>query len=77
MEGRKDVAEGLRPKGDLLRRLAPSASPTELTTENLFYTILQPSCTPERTRTSGLRFRKPLLYPAELRARLELLEHQV
>ena len=25
--------------------------------------------TPERTRTSDLRFRKPALYPAELRAR--------
>ena len=29
--------------------------------------ILQ-ATTPERTRTSGLRFRKPALYPAELRA---------
>ena len=39
--------------------------------------ILESTRTPERTRTSGLRFRKPLLYPAELRAHLELFEHQV
>ena len=30
---------------------------------------------PERTRTSDLRFRKPLLYPAELRDRRETLCH--
>jgi len=34
-----------RPKDDL-RRPAPSGSPTEVTAESLFYTILQPFCTP-------------------------------
>jgi hypothetical protein len=36
-----------------------------------------PVCTPDRIRTCDLRFRKPLLYPPELRGCLELLEHQV
>ena len=30
--------------------------------------------TPERIRTSDLRFRKPPLYPAELRAQLSLIK---
>ena len=31
--------------------------------------------TPERTRTSDLRFRKPMLYPTELRAQLFIDKH--
>ncbi len=36
-----------------------------------------PYFTPDRIRTCDLRFRKPLLCPAELRGRLEFFEHQV
>ncbi len=34
---------------------------------------LQASGTPEKIRTSDTRFRKPLLYPTELREHIELL----
>jgi hypothetical protein len=32
---------------------------------------------PERTRTSDLRFRKPLLYPAELRDRISTRRYSI
>src|SRR5215813_5806155 len=57
------------------KRVSPIVSPTQglfsaldkHTLKSL--TNLEKSGVPERIRTSDLRFRKPLLYPAELRGR--------
>src|SRR4051794_37863728 len=35
--------------------------------------VLRPTYAPERIRTSDLRFRRPTLYPAELRAQVQRL----